>query len=375
MKKQIALFIVVVAALLLILNVIFNSKATSSGGAGKDEALAPIIAGMKEVRSVHLSGTVLLGTGPAPMDLWAVANPEQTESTDLKLVVRLPLGTQTLIVHDNVSYDYRPWENTVHKWPGKKMVLDPWMGSKFFELLDAEGRDWTQSPSKDNATTRPAVLTATCGLESLNRAWWFEFDAQTHKLLRFKQWQNLQRTGPPQLVADNITYNEEFPKDFFVFAAPKGTKVIDMAVLDDPKYGLAMDNQTETAAAIRICTEYWQAKISGDAQRAHLLRPTMNEKEHQAQFAANPPEKILEIGKPPIQRRGDALIVPCQIKFKDGWLRTINLVVQLRPATTPPSLVIAGARGWEVPPTTQEAMPTSRPLTQPATGPAAPKAP
>ena len=88
MKKQIALFVIAVAALLLVLNGIFRSKGSSSGGAG---TFGPIIAAMKDVKSIHLSGAVNAGAGfVAPMDLWAAANGGQTESSDLKLVVRLP---------------------------------------------------------------------------------------------------------------------------------------------------------------------------------------------------------------------------------------------------------------------------------------------
>ena len=32
---------------------------------------------------------------------------------------------------------------------------------------------------------------------------------------------------------------------------------------------------------------------------------------------------------------GDDLVVPCQIKFKDGWLRTINLIVAFRESQDP----------------------------------------
>ena len=67
-----------------------------------------------------------------------------------------------------------------------------------------------------------------------------------------------------------------------------------MSVLDNPKYGMAADNQTDTAAAVRICTAYWTAKIAGNWPQAHILRPTLSEKEHREQLPGYPPEKVLE---------------------------------------------------------------------------------
>ena len=137
-----------------------------------------------------------------------------------------------------------------------------------------------------------------------------------------------------------------------------------MSVLTNPKYGMPTDNQTDTAAAIRICTAYWTAKIGGNWPQAHILRPTLSEEEHQEQFAGDPPEKVLGIGKPAIRKMGDDLVVPCQIKFKDGWPRTINLIVAFRKAKAPHSCVIAGARGSEAAPAAQEAVPATRPTTR-----------
>ena len=55
--------------------------------------------------------------------------------------------------------------------------------------------------------------------------------------------------------------------------------------MDDPKYGMSVGGLTENSAAVKICTDYWDAKITGNWTLAHALRPTLTEKDHQGQYA------------------------------------------------------------------------------------------
>ena len=69
---------------------------------------------MKDVQSIHLAGTVNSGAGvPGRWSSGRRRTRPGQNSADLKFVVRSVQGMQTLVVHDNVSYDYRSSENTV----------------------------------------------------------------------------------------------------------------------------------------------------------------------------------------------------------------------------------------------------------------------
>jgi hypothetical protein len=110
---------------------------------------------------------------------------------------------------------------------------------------------------------------------------------------------------------------------------------------------MPMGGLTETSAAVKICDDYWTAYITGNWSLAHTLRPALTETQHQGIHAKNPPVRIVEIGQPYTQS-GCMIgpVVPCNVEFKDGQVRTLHLIIQFR-KTTPPSCVIAGTWGSE----------------------------
>ena len=311
-------------------------------------AIEQTVEALRDANWVHFSGLAGAGDGIRyRFDAWAAANKEGTQSEDVRFEIRYKEHKQVVVVHKNVSYEYFSHNNTVYIKPGKQIIINPWVGSKFFEKIKESMTDLEVDYGKDQETGRDSVF-VTCSYAPMSMSWWFQLDLETKQPVRFKQWRNVRHEGEPEFDVEKIVYEEEVPEDLFEFEIPKGAKVVKTSLLDDPSYGMSAEEMTQNKACIQICTKYWQAMIDSNWAFTHKLRPLLSEKECNAMHSKNPPVELVEVGQP-YQQEGCKIgpIVPCTVRFKDSTTRDIKMIIKFREMDGKSSCIIAGTWGPE----------------------------
>jgi hypothetical protein len=144
---------------------------------------------------------------------------------------------------------------------------------------------------------------------------------------------------------DRMEYNVDLPEGIFDFEIPEDADVTDMdqvmRQLNDPQFGMPCQNLTEEEAAVQIATDFWKAVISQDRPTLLQLAPcgTMS--------SCTSITEIVNIGNPYIQNGcGIGKVVPSRLRFNDGTLREIKIIVRFRDQNQ--SCVIAGTYGGTV---------------------------
>jgi tetratricopeptide (TPR) repeat protein len=102
--------------------------------------------------------------------------------------------------------------------------LCPWLTGTLIETLRLFVDDWRQTVQTDPNTGEEQIL-VTCSHPSSGRSFLFIVDPQTKLIRKARLWRNPNREGEPELDAQTIAYNEEFPEGFLDFALPPGATV------------------------------------------------------------------------------------------------------------------------------------------------------
>jgi anti-sigma factor RsiW len=306
-------------------------------------AIEQTIAALRNARNVHMVGTIAFPGDPTyPAEIWATPADDELETEDMKMVIHQPDGDRLWTVHDRMSYQHLPKEQTVIILPGKAIVLSPWLGSRFLEISKADG-GVNITYGKDAETGADCVF-MTCAEAKFGNSWWIQCDPATKLPVRIKGWHNLRREGPPVEVFDRIVYNEPLPEGFFIFHIPEGTEVIRYTgPSKDPNAGLATAGLTHEEACRQIVTQYWQAVIARNWKQVHNLRPDLTVTYWPKKYRDNPPAEVIEIGQPfagPDVAEGT--IAPAKLRLADGTIREVNLVVSFRQIEDKESCIISG---------------------------------
>lgn len=350
MKSRIAQLTGIAAAIVVVMLGVYHF-AGSVDGAKTAWAIEQTIEAMEHIHLVHFSGPGISPTGTSyTYDLWGAPNDEGTKSNNIRFEVRSGENKQLdqlIVVHNDRTYEYHPSNNTVYLRPGKQIVMTPWIGSKHFEWLKENASELNVAYGRDEETGRASVFVTTSNT-STEMSWWLQFDQDTKLLVRVKQWQNLHRQGQPQLEADKIAYNETVPNDFFSFKIPDGAKVVEMSLLDDPAYGMSAEGMTQAEASTRICKDFLQALIDRHFGFGHKLAPLFDEKDIKSSCEKNPPKELIQVGEP-YQQEGctEGPVTPCTVKFEDGQVRDVKLIIKFRNIDGVSSCVIVSTWGRE----------------------------
>lgn len=316
-------------------------------------AIEDTIKALENIYSINMSGTISdKDEGELCEDnfvLWAKPNEDGTGSKEL----RLESSNQIIIVDSSAkTYFYDPKANTVLIKDYENFHIQPWIGSKFFHIIKKYSENWQVTYGRDEANGRESIF-ATCQYSPESKSWWFEFDAETKLPVRFKQWTNMNSTGKPEFSAESIEYNPKLPEGIFEFKIPQGAKVEQVSqklpnYLNDPNCGMNIEDLTDEQASETIVRDYLQALIDGDWQYLSQLRPICNAEKWELKYKRNEswPVEVIEIGKP-IQEDGCNIgpIVPCTVKYSDGQIKTIKLIIKIRNLNGNKSCVIAGTYG------------------------------
>ncbi|MHC4287876.1 MAG: hypothetical protein ACYSUS_00720 [Planctomycetota bacterium] len=147
---------------------------------------------------------------------------------------------------------------------------------------------------------------------------------------------------------DYVEYNIELPENIFEFEISDDMKVVDMdhimRQINDPQNGISGEGLTEQEAAKLLITNYWNAIIAGNDEKARKLSPAQPEIVDGSQLT-----ELVEIGKPYIQNGcGIGKVVPCKLRFADESLKEVRLIIRFRKINNKHSYTIAGTWGGVV---------------------------
>ncbi len=315
-------------------------------------AIEDTIKALEHIYSIKISGIVTNDSGEIEVNfiLWAKPNEDSTETGELRF--EIPGRQVTVVALSGKTYTYKPKENVVSITEYKNFSINPWLGSKFFNSIKKFVENWKISYGKDEETGKESIF-ATFLHPTESQSWWFQFDSDTKLPVRFKQWLNTNFEGKPQFYATSIEYNPELPDGTFEFEIPDGAKVIKVpkklpGYFDDPNVGISAEGLTDEEACLVLVEDYWRAIIDGDWEYLAQLRPICNVKEWEFKYKRNEiwPIEVLEIGQP--SQKEDCNIGPvvsCMVKYSDGQIKNIHMVVKFREIDGNRSCVIAGTYG------------------------------
>jgi len=320
-------------------------------------ALEDAIEAMKNFPAVHVVGAFPGGTA----EIWIRANKAKTRSTDV--VVRGSQGAITW-TRDGSTYHYEPSQNTVYFEHALTIGMAQWLGPELLEMLrTTENAKIVRG--KDPATGRDRVMLL-CSLIDVHGAqsWVLEFDAASKLPLAMKQWQNLDRSGPPSFDAFKIVYYEDLPDDIFDVRIPGDAKHVEKPLqipaetvdaLSDPRHGISAEGMTQQEAAEKTVRALYQAVIDQDLNTLKNLSPLCrnwgDEFLRKIIFRPDKDDRIvaiLEIG--PISKTGRSPLgpiaaVPVVVKLKNGKKAQEQIIVQFRQFGDRASCVVHGPYG------------------------------
>jgi len=320
-------------------------------------ALEDTIEALKDFQTIHMVGAFPGGTA----EIWMRANEARTQSRDV--VVRGSLGAITW-TRDGSTYHYEPSQNTVYFEHALTIGMAQWLGPELLEMLStAENAQvvW----GKDPATGRDRVMLL-CSLVDVHGAqsWVIEFDAASKLPVAMKQWQNLDRSGPPSFDTSKITYYEGLPDSMFEVRIPADAKRVEkplqipdetVGALSNPRNGISAEGMTQQEAAEKAVGTLYQAVIEQDLDRLKnicplcrnwgdaflrtiILRPDKNDRIVEILEIG----QIGETGRSPL---GPIVAIPTTVRLKNGKKAEQKMIVQFRQFGNTSSCVVHGPYG------------------------------
>jgi hypothetical protein len=360
LKRKSTLYTLATTLVLALLVILVLNHSTSSAWA-MDQA----IEALKKYRAVHITGYYTSSdfrtggeSSPLGVEVWA-----RSDATGNLVENGLAkVGNVTTWTSGNNTYTYDQTQKKVFVEPGINFVFNNWFGPKLLADL-ATMKDYKAFEGDDPATGQKRVI-VTCSLENLKgpNSFLMEFDVRTKLLVSMKSWRNLQREGDPQFDFEKIIYFDDLPDSAFSFQPPTGIPFTDLSLgvpesqlslLSDPARGISADGMTREQACQKILGQLWDAVVRKDLGRIRQLFPlTAAWSDEMLHPSDNPSEKavqVLKIGG--IERVGNSKLgplklVPCWIRYQDGTVREIWMVVQFRDTPQGTSCVVQGPRGY-----------------------------
>lgn len=315
------------------------------------------IKALKDFRAVYVVGAFPGGTA----EVWMRANKAKTQSADV--VVKGSLGAITW-TQDGSTYHYEPGQNTVYYEPALTIGISQWLGPELLEMLSAADNAQTVR-GKDPATGRDRVMLL-CSLIDVHGAqsWNIEFDVASKLPISFKQWPNLDRSGPPAFDAFKVTYYEDLPDSVFDVDVPAQAKYVEkpltipdenIGILSDSSCGISAEGMSQEQAAQQAVRVLYQAVIDQDIEKLKQICPLAamwgDALVRAVIFKPDQDDRIVEIvGVGPICRTGHSKLgplvaVPTTVRLKNGKKVEEKMVVQFRTLGGQSSCVIHGPYG------------------------------
>jgi len=348
-KKSIAYTFATTLGLVLLGVLVLHHSSTSAW------AMEQAIQALKKYKAIHLTG--YLDNDPTPVDVWA-----RSDATGNLVETGLArAGNLTIWTKDNQTYVYDHAQNTVLVEPGINFDLNFCFSPKLLAII-AKIKDYQAVEGEDPATGQRRVI-VTCSIVNPAgpQSFFMEFDARSKLLIKAKAWPNLKQEGAPRFDVEEVVYFEDVPDSAFSFQPPAGATITNMplsipdanlSLLSDPKTGISVEGMTQEQACRKILEQLWAAGMKGDLARIHELWPvtaTWSDELFSGLGAEDKIEQVLKIGG--IERTGRSKLgplaqVPNLIRYQDGSVRGVWMIVQFRETDHGTSCVVYGPHGY-----------------------------
>ncbi|MBN2316211.1 MAG: hypothetical protein JXM79_19950 [Sedimentisphaerales bacterium] len=320
-------------------------------------ALEDAIEALKGYGAVHVVGAFPGGTA----EIWMRANEARTHSTDV--VVKGSHGAITWS-QDGSTYHYEPSLNTIYYEEALTIGLAQWLGPELLEMLSVADKAEVVR-GKDPVTGRGRVMLI-CSMIDVHgpQSWIIEFDMASKLPVAFKQWQNMDRNGPPSFDAFKVTYYEDLPDSLFDVSIPGDPMYVEkdltipdetLGSLSNPKHGLSTEGMTQQEAAEKAVRTMYQALIDLDLDQLKNICPLCNNwgDEFLRKVILRPDKEdhiaeIVEIGqisKTGHSKLGPIVAVPTVYRRENGTKVAQKMIVQFRDFGGKSSCVVHGPYG------------------------------
>jgi hypothetical protein len=235
-------------------------------------------------------------------------------------------------------------DGNVVRYSNQRIVSDDFRYTHIFEqIAEQMGRlgddeHITVQTRKDPATGKPVIV-----IHVVTRVQDYRIyvDAETKLPVRILFDRADDMTQDIRSV-DEIYYDEPLPAGLFDFEVPPQW-YRDWSLIDDPSKGLAIGARTHEQGAVLTAREYWQAVIDNDWAYADRLRPVADWK---TDYHKDRPIALIDVGTPRPERGCTGLVTPCIVRFQDGRLMRVELVINYRPLNGQASCIIVATWGW-----------------------------
>jgi hypothetical protein len=320
-------------------------------------ALEEAIEALKDYGAVHLIGAFPDGTA----EIWMRANEAGSHSTDV--IVRGSHGAITWS-QDGSTYHYEPSQNTVYYEDALTIGMAQWLGPELLEMLSV-AKNAHVIRGKDPATGRGRVMLM-CSMIDVHgpQSWIIEFDVASKLPVALKQWQNLDRSGPPSLDVFKVTYYEDLPDSMFEVHIPGDLKYVEkelripdetLSGLSNPQHGISTEGMTQQEAAEKAMRSMYQAVIDQDLGRLKNICPLCHSwgDEFLRTIVLRPDKddrideilKIGQISKTGHSKLGPIAAIPTELRLVDGTRVEQKMIVQFRQLGSESSCVVHGPYG------------------------------
>ncbi|MEJ2705551.1 MAG: hypothetical protein P8Z79_24180 [Sedimentisphaerales bacterium] len=320
-------------------------------------AIEQSIEALKDLKAIHLVGTFPGGTA----EVWMRANDTGTQSN--KVVVRGSHGAITW-TQDGSTYHYEPSQNTVYFENAVTIGMAQWLGPDLLQML-SQAKNVKVVRGRDAATGRGRVMLS-CSLIDVHgpQSWIIEFDVTSKLPVSLKQWQNLDRSGPPAFEAFKLTYYEDLPDSVFEVHIP-GSPVYtekpltipeaNVGLLSDATDGISTEGLTQEAGAEASIRMMYQAVIDMNLEQLKKICPLCKNWGDQFLrtiiFRPDKEDRIVEIvqigeiSKTGHTKLGPIAAVPTVLRLQNGKKVEEKMIVQFRQIGGKSSCVVHGPYG------------------------------
>ncbi len=328
-----------------------------------DRTTAPVwaieqsIEALKDFKAIYLIAI----SADSTSEIWMRSNDFGTQSTDM--VARLNNGA-IVWVKDGSTYYYESAKNTVSFEPAVTQGFSPWLGPLLIERLSKTAGSKIIY-SKDSVTDRQyATLVGSINDVHGVQSFAIEFDVETKMPVSLKQWQNMDRSGPPAYYAPKITYYKELDDEVFDVKIPGNPLYVEkpltipqenIGLLGNSDDGISTEGLTQQQACEQILHNTFKAVIEGDSKSLKKLCPLAKNWSEElidsVIFRKGQDDQIVEvvsigkIFKTGQTKLGPIAAAPVVIKRRNGTKYEEKMIVQFRQIGGKTSCVVHGPYG------------------------------
>ncbi len=235
-------------------------------------------------------------------------------------------------------------DGKVVRYSNQRIVSDDFRYTQIFEqIAEQMGRlsddeRITVETQKDSASGKPIIVIHVVTRMEDYRIY-VDPETKLPVRIRFDRADDMRRDVR---TADEIHYDVPLPEGLFDFEVPRQW-YRDWSLLDDPAKGLVIGERTHAEGAILTAREYWQAVVDNNWVYADQLRPVADWKTN---YHRDRPDALIDVGTPRPERGCTGLVTPCVVRFQDGRLMRIELVIRYRRINDQASCIIVATWGW-----------------------------